>query len=156
MFTGAGAAAAEGLGQAPPPRPSCWPVAIKSSPVGLMLRPAVATPCHTLAGTELEGPQPPPRDGIGLEPGPCELCPHATPRSRHENIPQPRKEKREGKTEGRKEGMEGGRRREEERKRGRERRQREKGRREERKEGRRKQNPGSIITMNNFSHCRQY
>ena len=77
-----------------------------------MLRPAVATPCHTLAGTELEGRQPPPRDGIGLEPGPCELCPHATPRSRHENIPQLRKEKREGKTEGRKAGMEGGGRRE--------------------------------------------
>ena len=120
------------------PRPKCWPVGVRGSPVGLTLRPAATTPCHTLAGTELEGPQPP-RDGIGLEPGPCEPYPQATPRSLNENVPQPRKEKREGRREGRKEGMEGGGRREGERERGRERRQREKGRKDggkkEKKEG---------------------
>ena len=62
---------------------------------------------------------------IGLEPGPCEPYPQATPRSLNKTL-----SGREGRREGRKEGMEGGGRRERERERGRERRQREKGRKD--------------------------
>ena len=64
-----------------------------------------------------------------------------------------RKRGREGQKEGRKEWREGGEGGREEKREGEE---TEKGRREERKEGSRKQNPASIVTTNNFSHCRQY